>query len=70
MPPLGHHGVSLAEQGLANQTDRLPGGRSLDRRPQTGPAGSDNQYVVRMRFVVEHYRILKSVHIPIAHSRT
>ena len=67
---LGHHRVGLAEQRFADQADGQPGGRRLDGRPQAGAAGADDQYVVLMRFVVEHYRILKSVHIPMAHRRT
>ncbi len=49
---LGHHGVGLAEQRLADQPDRGPGGSRLDRGPQPGPARADDEDVVGVRLRV------------------
>ena len=48
---LGHHGVRLAEQRLADQPDRRAGVGRLDRGAQAGAAGADDQDVVRVRLV-------------------
>ena len=58
---LGHHGVRLAEQRLADSpTDA--GRRRLDRRAQARAAGADDEHVVLVRRVTGHQRILQSVH--------
>ena len=44
---LGHDGVGLAEQRLADEPDVGTGGLGLDRGAQAGPAGADDQDVVR-----------------------
>ncbi len=51
---LGHDGVGLAEQRLADQADRDAGGRGLDGRAQAGAAGADDQDVVLVRLVNGH----------------
>ena len=42
----GHHGVGLAEQGLAHQPDRQTLGRRLDRGPEPRPARANHDHVV------------------------
>jgi hypothetical protein len=42
---LGHHGVCLAQQGLADERDARAGVLGLDRRPQAGPARADDEDV-------------------------
>ena len=44
---LGHDRVRLAEQRLADEPDVRAGRRGLDRRPQAGAAGADDEDVVR-----------------------
>ncbi len=44
---LGHDRVGLAEQRLADQPDVRAGGLRLDRGAQAGPAGADDEDVVR-----------------------
>ena len=67
---LGHHGVGLAEERLADEADRDAGGRRLDRGAQAGAAGADDEHVVLVGLVVGHQMILRSDHTPIEHSRT
>jgi hypothetical protein len=55
-PALGHDGVGLAEQRLADQADRDAGGRGLDRGSQPGAARTDHQHVVLVRRVAVHAR--------------
>ena len=43
-----HHGVSLAEERFADQADRNPGIRGLDRGTQSGTTRPDDQDVVGM----------------------
>ena len=43
---LGHDRVGLAEQRLADEPDVRAGGPRLDRRPQPGAAGADDEDVV------------------------
>src|SRR5205085_10797842 len=43
---LGHHGVGLAEQGLADDGDLGAGLLGGDRGPETGAAGADHDDVV------------------------
>ena len=43
---LGHDGVGLAEQRLADQPDLHAGGRRLDRGAEARPAGADHEHVV------------------------
>jgi hypothetical protein len=45
-PALGHDRVRLAEQRLADEPDGEAGGGGLDRRPQAGAAGADDDDVV------------------------
>ena len=66
----GHHRVRLAEQRLADEADRTPAGRGLDRRPQSRSAGADDEHVVFVCLVVGHHKILTSDHTPIEQSRT
>jgi hypothetical protein len=66
----GHHRVRLPEEGLADETDRRPLRRRLDRRPQPRSAGADDQDVVRVPLGLRHQRILRSVMIPIEQKRT
>jgi hypothetical protein len=68
---LGHHGVRLAQQRLADEADprALRGG--LDRRPKTRAAGPDDQDVVLVSGVLAHApKILRSVQVPLAHMKT
>ncbi len=71
---LGHDGVRLAEQRLADQADRHARGRRFDRRAQSRTAGADDQHVVFVSLVVRHqnaaYRSLQSVQTPIEQRRT
>ena len=46
-PALGHHGVGLAQQRLADETDVGAGILGRDRGSQTGAAGTDDEDVVR-----------------------
>ena len=46
-PALGHHGVGLAEQRLADEADVGAGILGRDRRAQAGSAGTDDEDVVR-----------------------
>ena len=48
---LGHDGVGLAEQGLADDTDARSGGCGLDRGPQPGAPGANHEHVGRQRLV-------------------
>jgi hypothetical protein len=56
----GHDGVGLAQQRLADQSDRDPGVRRLDGGAQAGAAGADDEDVVVVGGVRDHQRILKS----------
>ncbi len=68
---LGHHGVGLAEQGLADQADANPLLRSGgDRRAQAGAAGADDQHVVLVGRETIHQINRKSCQTPIEQSRT
>ena len=49
---LGHHGVCLAQEGLADQADRDAAGRRFDRRPQPRAARTDDEHVVLVRLIV------------------
>ena len=66
----GHHGVGLAQERLADQTDGHARGRRLDGRPQAGAAGADDEHVVVVCLVFGHHQILTSDHTPIEQSRT
>ena len=50
----GHHGVCLAEKRFADKTDRHTGRRSLDGRPQSCAACSDDKNVVVVSLVFSH----------------
>ena len=67
---LGHHGVRLAEERLADQSDGHAGVGGLNRRAKPGAAGADDQDVVAVGRVARHQMSLTSVRIPIEHSRT
>ena len=68
---LGHHRVRLAEQRLADESDRDAGGGGFDRRAQPGAAGADDEHVVLDRSGIQPtQRILQSVQMPIEQSRT
>ena len=64
----GHHGVRLAEQRLAHQTDLDTRRRRLDRGAQSGAARADDEHVVLVGLVRQ--RILQSVRTPIEQRRT
>jgi hypothetical protein len=68
-PTFGHDGVGLAQERLADQPDRDPTGRGLDRGPEAGTAGPDYQDVVVVGLEVGQ-RIRQSVQMPIEQSRT
>ena len=51
---LGHHRVRLAEERLADEADVRAGGLRLDRGPQSGAAGPDDEDVVPMRLERSH----------------
>ena len=53
---LGHHGVRLAQERLADQADLHARRGRGDRRPQPRAAGADDQDVVLERLVVSHGR--------------
>ena len=63
-----HHRVRLAEERLADQTDRDAGVGGLDRGAQAGTTRPDDQDVVRMGRV-RHQRIRGSDQIPIEQRR-
>ena len=65
----GHDGVGLAQQRLADQSDRDPGVRRLDGGAQAGAAGADDEDVVVVGGVRDHQRILKSEITPSEQSR-
>ena len=68
----GHDRVGLAEERLADQPDRCPAFRGLDRRPQPGPARTDHEDVVGILLgggAVIHRRIAGSTRIPSARRR-
>ena len=52
----GHDGVGLAEQRLAQQPDPRAGRGRLDRGPQPGPAGADDEDVILVSFVIHYGR--------------
>src|SRR5262249_41474063 len=64
---LGHDGMRLAQERLADEADRHALRRSLDGRAQPGAAGADHQDVVLVRLValVGHQMILRSRMTPI-----
>lgn len=51
---LGHDGVGLAEEGLADDADGNAGGGSLDRSAQACPPRSDDEDAVLVCLVVGH----------------
>ena len=54
---LGHHGVGLAQERLAHEADRRPGCLGLDRCPEPGAAGADDEDVDGVRLdLVERLR--------------
>ena len=69
-PALGHHGVGLAQQRLADERDARAGRGGLDRGPEPGAASSDDQDVARDGAEVRHQTILQSCQTPDAQSRT
>ena len=50
----GHHRVGLAQQGLADQRGAQSPGPGLDRRPQPGAAGADDDDVEVVGLVLSH----------------
>jgi hypothetical protein len=66
----GHDRVGLAEEGLADESDRHARGRSLDGGPEPGPARTDHEDVVAVDVRDAHQKILRSLMTPIEHSRT
>ena len=68
---LGHDGVRLTEQRLADDGDPRPGRGGLDRSPQPGAAGADHEDVGRPRLVsLGHAIHLGSWMMPAISSRT
>ena len=63
---LGHDGVGLAEERLADEADRHALRRRLDGRAQAGAAGADDEDVVLVCLVLfgRHQMILRSRMIP------
>src|SRR5262249_41070849 len=57
---LGHDGVRLPEQGLADQRGAGALRRRLDRRSQPGAAGTDDADVEGVRFVFGNQKNLRS----------
>src|SRR5688572_1451302 len=53
-PALGHHGVRLAEKGLADERGLGAHGVRLDRRAQAGTASTDHDDVVVVGLVLGH----------------
>ena len=49
-----HHGVRLAEERLADESDRCAGAGRCDRGAEAGAAGADDQDVVLEGLVVSH----------------
>ena len=69
-PALGHDGVGLAEERLADEPDVRALGRRLDRRAQAGAPGPDDEDVVGVALGdLVHSRIDGSLNSPIARSR-
>ena len=71
---LGHHGVGLAEERLADQRGPDPAGRGLDGRAQPRAAGADDDDVVLVSssygFVGRHQKNLTSRMTPMDRRRT
>ena len=67
---LGHDGVRLAEERLADHADRDAGIRRLDHRPQAGAAGPHDEHVEALRRRGPHQNSLQSVRTPIEQRRT
>ena len=69
---LGHHGVGLTKEGLANHANLDARSRCLDRCAETGAACADDKHVMFVHDVLisETHRILQSVHVPFAQRRT
>ena len=67
---LGHHGVRLAEERLADHADRDAGVGRLDHRPQPGAAGPHDEHVEDLCRRRPHQISLQSVSTPIEQSRT
>ena len=67
---LGHHGVRLPEQRLADEADGDAGRRGFDRRSQSRAARADHQHVVFVGLILRHQKILMSDHTPMEQRRT
>ena len=67
---LRHHGVGFAEQRLADEPYRHPGGGCLDCRPESRSACADDQHIMLVGLIGGHQRILRSDQTPIEQSRT
>jgi hypothetical protein len=67
---LGHDGVRLAKERLADHAHRHPGGPRSDGGPEAGAAGAHDQDVMGDCFHVGHQNSLQSVQMPIEQSRT
>jgi len=68
--PFRHDGVCLAEERLADETDREAARRGLDRGAQPGAARADDQHVVAVALIGRHQNSLVSVMTPIEQRRT
>ncbi len=66
----GHDGVRFAEQRFADHADAHAGRRGFDGRAQARAARADHQHIVFEGLIIGHQRILQSVQMPMAHSRT
>jgi hypothetical protein len=51
---LGHHGMSLAKQGLGDHSDFGAGSGGFRGGPQAGTARSNHQHVMLMRYIFGH----------------
>ena len=66
---LGHDGVRLAEQRLADEPDGDARRRRFDRGAQAGAAGADDEHVVLVGLELGPLEILQSVMTPIEQRR-
>src|SRR5580704_12001333 len=58
---LRHNGMRLAEERFANYSDLRALGKGSQRRPQSRPAGADDQYIVFVSFIFCRHKSLKSL---------
>ena len=66
-PALGHDGVSLAKQRLADQPDRNARRGCLDSGPRSGAAGTDDEHVVFKCWISQSVSLKEPKVVPYTH---